>query len=262
MTPRMHTHMHGHTRTHARTHTHMHAQYTIFHLMYCSLSVKYLNKPNGRFKYRMVSLVLLYHATYHIMYPVMSFDGRHLENPGMPEGSGSTWNNIWKESRRCKHIKSTGWKAAVQRSHSLYTGVELEDYTRFLTRGKGCGKRGCTRIFTAWHAFVCAYQLYIFTVWICVFEWMNEIIYLCRYSKDVDRNNGNALTIAMLTHSLHTTKVAKIRRYTMLSTMLSFKMPGCTIIQYLHTLNARTYKHTLNAYIKCQDVQTYIKCVH
>ena len=151
MTPRMLTHMHAHTHTCTHTHMHaqytifhlmyMHAQYTIFHLMYCSLSVKYLNKPNGRFKYRMVSLVLLYHATYHIMCPVMSFDGRHLENPGMPEGSGSTWNNIWKESRRCKHIKSTGWKAAVQRSRSLHTGVELEDYTRFLTRGKGCGKK-------------------------------------------------------------------------------------------------------------------------
>ena len=41
-------------------------------------------------------------------------------------------------------------------------------------------------------------------------------IYRCRYSKDVHRTKCQALTIARLTRSLYTTKLTRIRCYTML----------------------------------------------
>jgi hypothetical protein len=63
-------------------------------------------------------------------------------------------------------------------------------------------------------------------------------MYRCRYSKDVHRTKCQELTIARLTHSLYTTKIARIRRDIMLSTI--FK---CTDVQY-----------TISEYIKCQDV--------
>ena len=43
-------------------------------------------------------------------------------------------------------------------------------------------------------------------------------IYLRRYSKDVHRTECQALTITRLTHHLYTTKIARIKCYTMLST--------------------------------------------
>ena len=44
-------------------------------------------------------------------------------------------------------------------------------------------------------------------------------IYRSSYSKDVHRNKYQAYTIATLTHFLYTTKIARIRRYMMLSTI-------------------------------------------
>ena len=64
-------------------------------------------------------------------------------------------------------------------------------------------------------------------------------IYHCRYIENVHRTKCQALTITRLTHSLYATKIARIRRYTMLSTICA-----CKDIQ-----------HTISAYIKCQDVQ-------
>ena len=64
-------------------------------------------------------------------------------------------------------------------------------------------------------------------------------IYCCRYSKDVHRTKCQAPTIARLIHSPYATKIARIRCYTMLSTILK-----CKVIQ-----------HTISVDIKCQDVQ-------
>ena len=46
-------------------------------------------------------------------------------------------------------------------------------------------------------------------------------IYRCRYSRDVHRTKCQALTIARLTHSRYTRKIARIRRYTILDNILS-----------------------------------------
>ena len=47
------------------------------------------------------------------------------------------------------------------------------------------------------------------TKYICQKE--GETLYFCRYSKDVHRNKCQTLTMARLTHSLYTTKIARIR---------------------------------------------------
>ena len=57
-------------------------------------------------------------------------------------------------------------------------------------------------------------------------------IYRWRYRKDAHRNKCQAITIARLTHSLYTTKIARIRCYMMLSTI--FK---CQDVQ--HTIRWR-----------------------
>ena len=64
----------------------------------------------------------------------------------------------------------------------------------------------------------------------CVEHPLHTAMYHCRYNKEVHRSKCQALTIA---------RIARIRRYKMLSTI--FK---CKDIQ-----------HTISAYIKCQDVQ-------
>ena len=56
-------------------------------------------------------------------------------------------------------------------------------------------------------------------------------VYLCHYSKDVHRTKCQALSITRLTHSPYITEIARIRRYTMLSTI--FK---CQDVQ--HTIRA------------------------
>ena len=70
-------------------------------------------------------------------------------------------------------------------------------------------------------------------------------IYCCRYSKDVHRTKCQAPTIARLIHSPYATKIARIRCYTMLSTILK-----CKVIQ-----------HTISVDIKCQDVQHTISWI-
>ena len=74
------------------------------------------------------------------------------------------------------------------------------------------------------------------------------MIYRCQYRKDVHRNMCKALRIVRLTPSLYTTMIARIRRYSRLSTI--FK---CKDVQ-----------HTTSACFKCKDVQhtisVYIKC--
>ena len=50
-------------------------------------------------------------------------------------------------------------------------------------------------------------------------EEIETTIYLCWYSKEVHRTKCKALTIARLTHTLYTTKMARIRCYTMLGTI-------------------------------------------
>ena len=67
-----------------------------------------------------------------------------------------------------------------------------------------------------------------------------ETIYFCRYSKDVHRNNCQALTIASLTNSTYTTRKARIICYKMLSMLF---------------LKNQDVRHTLSGDIKCQDVQ-------
>ena len=54
-------------------------------------------------------------------------------------------------------------------------------------------------------------------------------IYRCWYSKDVHRTKCQALTVARLTHSPYTTKLARIRGHMMLSTILKCKSvtPHC-----------------------------------
>ena len=59
------------------------------------------------------------------------------------------------------------------------------------------------------------------------------------YSKDVHRTKSKALTIASLTHFLCTTKIARIRRYTMLSTIFKHE----------------DVQRTISLYIKCREVQ-------
>ena len=68
----------------------------------------------------------------------------------------------------------------------------------------------------------------------------------CRYSEDVHRTECQALTIARLTHSSYTTKIARIRCYN--ATMLRT------------AFNCQDVQHTISVYIKCWDVQTYTKC--
>ena len=62
-------------------------------------------------------------------------------------------------------------------------------------------------------------------------------------SKDVQRTKCQALTIVRLTHSPYTTKIARKRCHTILSTIFE-----CKDVQ-----------HTISAYIKCQDVQYTIR---
>ena len=56
-----------------------------------------------------------------------------------------------------------------------------------------------------------------------------ETIYLCLYSKNVHRTKCQALTIAKLTHSPYTTKIARKRCYIMLSTIFKCQGVQCTL---------------------------------
>ena len=58
-------------------------------------------------------------------------------------------------------------------------------------------------------------------------------IYRCRYSKDDHRTKCQALTIVSLTHSPYTTKIARIRCYTMLSTVIECQDVRPTMSAYI-----------------------------
>ena len=74
----------------------------------------------------------------------------------------------------------------------------------------------------------------------------------------VHRTKCQALTIALLTRSPYTTKIARIRCYTMLSTIVN-----CRDVQHCAYIKCQDdVQHTISAFIKCQEVQTHNKCVH
>ena len=58
-------------------------------------------------------------------------------------------------------------------------------------------------------------------------------MYRCQYIKDVHRTKSQALTFARLTPSPYTTKIARIRRYTIISTILTFQGVEHTISKRL-----------------------------
>ena len=70
-----------------------------------------------------------------------------------------------------------------------------------------------------------------------------------------------ALTISRLTHSPYATKIARIKRYTMLSTIFKCQDVPHTISV---CVKCQDVQHTISVYVKCQDVQhtisVYIKC--
>ena len=85
-------------------------------------------------------------------------------------------------------------------------------------------------------------------------------IHRCRYSKDVHRNKCQARTIARLALSLYSTKIARIRRYTMLSTILSTsKSVGESrgLYTYVHKvcthMYTRTYELETRSRGRCAD---------
>ena len=115
---------------------------------------------------------------------------------------------------RIDHVVSTAWSYAPKQNDAAATMQRLKYTLHGMSTTVLLSPHWFTFTFTSRAFSRCFYpkQLTISTF----VRRRERTIYLCGYSKDVHRTKCQALTITRLTHSLYTTEIVRIRRYTVL----------------------------------------------